>query len=116
MTEKPRQANSRRSKEALAATKGSRPDVGCGFGEVMLRDGEEDEAYLAADSGNLDALDITERGEVGLDLEEHEGEFVVTWIDIGSGESTEMETIEGGGVVKSAAQSPSPYAAAIVWK
>jgi len=48
----------------------------------LLRDREENEAYLAAKPGEQYVLFITDGGSVGLDLRGHDGQFMARWIDV----------------------------------
>ncbi len=80
----------------------------------LLSDRRENEAYLAARPGMAYALYFTDGGAVGLDLKKTEGEFLLRWIDIGSGDWGKQETIRGGRVATIQTPGKGHWAAAIV--
>jgi hypothetical protein len=80
----------------------------------LLRDRENNEAYLAARPGKAYALYFTDGGSVGLDLSNAPGRFEVRWIDIATGEWAKRETLEGGAVRTLNAPAKGHWVAAIV--
>ncbi|MBN1420297.1 MAG: DUF4962 domain-containing protein [Planctomycetes bacterium] len=80
----------------------------------LLADRAENEAYLAARTGEAYALYFTDGGAVGLDLRKAAGTFQIRWIDIGTGEWAGRGTIEGGAVRTIEAPGKGHWAAAIV--
>ena len=81
--------------------------------QELLRDREENEAYLAAAPGEAYLLYFTGGGEAGLDLSGAEGEFALRWISVAEGEWAGGATLEGGQVVRLAAPGPGGWVAAI---
>ena len=60
--------------------------------QELLKDRENDEAYLAARPGEQYVLYFTDGGSVGLDLTRHTGRFRITWINIAAGRTGGQET------------------------
>jgi hypothetical protein len=79
----------------------------------LLSNRENDEAYLAARPGSAYALYFTDGGSVGLDLSGANGRLNVSWIDIGTGEWGNRETINGGGPATITAPAKGHWVAAI---
>lgn len=80
----------------------------------LLSDRADNEAYLAARPGQAYALYFTDGGAVSLDLRTAPGRFDVRWIDIGTGEWGQRETLTGGAVVTVTAPAQGHWVAAIV--
>jgi hypothetical protein len=80
----------------------------------LLSSREEDEAYLAARPGEQYVLCFTDGGSVGLNLNGHNGEFQLRWIDIRTGTWGDRVAIAGGRVVTVSAPNKGPWVAAIV--
>lgn len=122
-----------------AAVRFHRPDSGIGFSEPaeasiraarkleslirlwdvepanpLLREREENEAYLAVNPGTAYALYFPDGGSVELDLCGQDGTFEVHWIDIQSGQWGRRETLTGGDCVPLTAPGPGHWAAAVV--
>ena len=93
---------------------------------ALLSDRDSNEAYLAADPGELYALYFTNGGSVGLDLSAAPGTFDVTWISVSMGVRVYTaaalgyrpveKTIQGGNVVAFSAPYKGGWVAAIVRK
>jgi len=62
----------------------------------LLSDRKPDEVYLAADPGRAYALYFPEGGDARLDLSEAQGDFVVHWINIDTGEWGPVQDLRGG--------------------
>ncbi len=80
----------------------------------LLSSRSNDEAYLRAKPGQQYALYITDGGSIGLDLNDHSGDYTLKWIDISSGKWGEQTTISGGSTVIISAPGSGGWAAAIV--
>jgi hypothetical protein len=78
-----------------------------------LRDRAPNEAYLAACPGRAYVLYLTDGGIVGLDLAGAKGPFEVRWIDIGTGQWGQQETMDGEQVVTVAAPGQGHWLAVI---
>ena len=79
----------------------------------LLKDRQEDEAYLAAKPGEKYILYFTDGGSVGLDLKGHSGTFSVRWMNIKTGEWAGQSRIAGGKEVRISAPGKGGWAAAI---
>lgn len=62
----------------------------------LLREREDNEAYVTARRGAHYALYFPDGGEVALDLRDARGVFEVRWVDIGTGEWGPVGKVEGG--------------------
>lgn len=88
----------------------------------LLSDRAENEAYLAARSGEKYVLYFTNGGSVKLDLSDAPGVFDVTWISVSIGEVVETTpsggqpdpTVEGGETVEIAAPYKGGWVATLV--
>ena len=65
----------------------------------LLKDREEDEAYLAARPGEAYVLYFTDGGSITLDLSDSEGDYSLQRISIETGEASGEETVTGGDAV-----------------
>jgi hypothetical protein len=80
----------------------------------LLKNREEDEAYLRADPGFAYVMYYTDGGAVGLDLSKYSGSnFALRWVDIATGQWAGSENIAGGSVVGIAAPDAGGWAAVI---
>lgn len=79
----------------------------------LLRDRDEDEAYLAAKPGEAYLLYFTDGGRVGLDLRHASGPGRLKWIDIGHGNWGGQERLPGGRVATIRAPGKGGWVAAI---
>lgn len=82
-------------------------------GNDLLRDREDNEAYLASAPGEAYALYFPDGGSVGLDLSDSPGPFALRWIEIGTGEWGAEMSLVGGTIVEVAAPSAGGWVAAI---
>jgi hypothetical protein len=85
----------------------------------QLTNREDDEAYLAAEPGNLYILYFTADGggSVGLKLDSYPNtQFELNWVSIDSGEWGSTATINGGSTVTINRPGPGHWAAAIIRK
>lgn len=82
----------------------------------LLRNRENNEAYLAARPGAAYALYFPNGGEVELDLRGQAGQFDVRWIDIGTGEWGPRTVVTGGSWVSVKAPASGHQAVAVVKK
>jgi hypothetical protein len=80
----------------------------------LLSDRGDNEAYLAARSGEAYAVYFTDGGSVGLDLRPVTGAFDLKWIDASTGEWGPRETLAGGAVIPLKAPAQGHWVAAIV--
>jgi len=80
----------------------------------LLRDRQENEAYLAARPGQAYALYFTNGGSVGLDLRKSPGHYRLRWIKISDAGWAGEATLQGGRVVKIDAPSSGHWLAAVV--
>jgi hypothetical protein len=64
----------------------------------LLRDRQENQAYLSRVPGRQYAVYFPDGGAVGLDLAEVEGAFALRWLDIAAGSWQEGDAVKGGGV------------------
>ena len=79
----------------------------------LLTDRQINEAYLACNRGNSYALYFTDGGEVGLDLREARGRYLLRWIDLRTGEWRGEQSIDGEKIVKINAPSKGHWLAVI---
>ena len=79
----------------------------------LLEDRSENEAYLAARPGEAYALYFTDGGSVDLDMTDIEGEFQLSWIDIGTGDWADKQRLQSGRVLTVAAPAAGGWVAAI---
>ncbi len=80
----------------------------------LLREREDDEAYLAAKPGEAYILFFTNGGSVGLDLGDHPGSYAVHWVNVSTGKAAGITQIESDGVASISAPAPGPWVAAII--
>ncbi|MHB8866808.1 MAG: hypothetical protein ACYC6N_30975 [Pirellulaceae bacterium] len=80
----------------------------------LLSDREENEAYVAAQPGQLYAILFTNGGSVRLDLRQHPHTFQLKWINIATGQWDRAEVVEGGERVSIAAPQEGPWVAGLV--
>jgi len=79
----------------------------------LLRDRQEDEAYLAASPGRMYILYFTDGGAVGLDLKKHAGTFNLGWVNIKTGDWAGNTQIKGAKEVAISAPGKGGWAAVI---
>ena len=79
----------------------------------MLTDREDNEAYLAARSGEAYALYFTDGGAVGLKLEDVARKFTLRWIDISTGQWAAQTDLTGGKTVRIEAPGKGHWLAVI---
>jgi hypothetical protein len=79
----------------------------------LLKDRQDNEAYLACAPGRAYALYFTNGGSVGLDLREHSGAWTLRWIDLQSGEWAGTHPLAGGSIVTVQAPGRGGWIAAI---
>jgi hypothetical protein len=65
----------------------------------LLRDRDENEAYLASRPGQAYVVFFTDGGRVGLDLTGQDGRFDIRWLDIAAARMGEAETVGGGSTI-----------------
>ena len=80
----------------------------------LLKDRQQDEAYLAAAPGREYILYFTDGGSVKLDLTRHKGEFALRWMNIKTGDWAGKTRITGGKEVTIAAPGKGGWAATII--
>jgi hypothetical protein len=71
------------------------PDVN----SSLLSDRDINEAYLAYIPGKQYAIYFTDGGEVGLDLRDTHGRFILKWLDISNSKWSGAEEISGGEII-----------------
>jgi len=79
----------------------------------LLSGRDPNEAYLAASPGRYYAVYFPAGGEVTLDLSGSEGNLILKWINIDTGEWGDEEQITGGETVTLKSSGPGNHAAAI---
>jgi len=122
-----------------AAVRFHRPDSGLGFSDVaeasiraarkveslvplwtvdpandLLRDREENEAYLAARRGEAYVLYFTDGGSVELNLSGQSGALQLRWVEIGSGGWGKTDRVKAGGWVRILAPAKGHWVAGLV--
>jgi len=80
----------------------------------LLKDRQQDEAYLTAAPGREYMLYFTDGGSVKLDLKKHKGEFALGWMNIKTGDWAGKSRIIGGKEVTIAAPGKGGWAATII--
>jgi len=80
----------------------------------LLKDRQEDEAYLAARPGQKYVLYFTDGGSVKLCLNGHGGTFDVRWVNIATGEWGNQSRIAGGKEVAVSAPGKGGWVAVMV--
>jgi len=73
--------------------------------DELLKDREQNEAYLTCIPGQAYVLYFTNGGRVGLDLKQHPGTWQLRWIDLKAGEWASSHPVAGGSIV--AVQAPA---------
>jgi hypothetical protein len=82
----------------------------------LLREREQDEAYIAARPGQAYVLFFTDGGSVGLNLQDAEGLFDVHWIQISKAEYGPKGQVSGNRIVPLTPPDQGPWVAALVRK
>jgi len=80
----------------------------------LLKNREEDEAYLSAKPGEKYALYFTDGGSVDLDLEDYNHPFKLKWLNLKTGDWGTETTITGGEFVQITAPDTGGWLATIV--
>ncbi|MBN2270798.1 MAG: hypothetical protein JXN61_09305 [Sedimentisphaerales bacterium] len=80
----------------------------------LLKDRQEDEAYLAVRPGEKYILYFTDGGSVRLDLSKQEGTFALKWVNIRNGDWGGQSRITGGKEMVISAPSEGGWVAVIV--
>jgi hypothetical protein len=80
----------------------------------LLREREENEAYVSARKGSHYAMYFPDGGEVALDLREAKGGFEVRWVEISTGEWGPVGKVEGGDWRRVTAPGKGHWAAALI--
>ena len=81
----------------------------------LLTNRGKDEAYLRANPGRAYGIYFVNGGSVGLNLKDHEGEFLLRWMKVNQGVWEDEDTINGGKIVTLSAPGKGGWIA-IVYK
>jgi len=79
----------------------------------LLRDREENEAYIAAKPGEAYIVFFCNGGSVGLDLAGVNGQMVLRWVDVSVGGMTPVAALDGGGIVTLRPPGKGPWVAVL---
>jgi len=82
-------------------------------GNELLSEREENEAFLASNSGEKYLVLFPDGGEVGLDLTAHDAGFTLKWMNVRNGKWAGEEQIEGGDVAKLTAPGENEWIAVV---
>jgi hypothetical protein len=74
----------------------AQPDVN----SKLLLNRQENEAYLSYIPGKQYAIFFPDGGEVGLDLKDSRGRFILKWLDISNSQWSDAQRISGGDIVE----------------
>ena len=69
-------------------------------GNDLLTEREENEAYLASLPGKSYVVFFPDRGTVGLNMREFNGDFTIRWMNVRNGEWASEKQVEGGKTIE----------------